>query len=85
MDPGPFSLRKLVDLAHCRLRHEWSHTSSVAAAIINVHRDPKKPPIKPEELNPYTQTGGAGRAAKATAKEGVALLKRAWGVTSNAQ
>jgi hypothetical protein len=28
----------------------WEHTRYLAAVIINMQRDPKKPPVKPEKL-----------------------------------
>ncbi len=35
-----------------RLEHEsrWAHTREIIATIVNVNRDPKKPPIKGRDL-----------------------------------
>jgi len=35
-------------------RDAWNHTSNLLAVIINTNRDPKKPPVRPMELNPHT-------------------------------
>lgn len=35
-------------------RIAWNHTASIAATIMNCHRDPKKSKaVKPKDLNPY--------------------------------
>jgi hypothetical protein len=30
----------------------WNHTSCILAGFMNMNRDPKKPPIKPDDINP---------------------------------
>lgn len=33
----------------------WNHTSSIAATLINVNRDPKKPAVSAEKLHPFAK------------------------------
>jgi hypothetical protein len=50
MDPGPFTLRELLEMARAR----WGMTAGIMATIANANRDPKKPPAKPDQFNPFT-------------------------------
>jgi len=42
LDPGPFTLRELLEMADGRARERWTHTSWLLAMMANVNRDPKK-------------------------------------------
>lgn len=52
MNPEPFTLRELCDMAEGRQRQAWQHTSMLAAGIYRMSCDPKKPP-KPHHFNPF--------------------------------
>lgn len=42
-------------MASARTRLEWAQTSSVIAMIVNMNRDPKKPPVTPDDFNPLAK------------------------------
>lgn len=69
MDPRPFTLRRLVDMARGRQRDEWDRTSTVLAMLANLHRDPKKrrTPYRPADFHPMeTQRRRGLRLGKST-------------------
>lgn len=54
IDPKPFTLRELMNMAETSLVENWDHTAFIGALIFNVNRDPKKTKaINPMEFNPY--------------------------------
>ena len=56
IDPGPFTLRELMDMAEGRARERWTHTSWLLAMMANVNRDPKKSRVfHPDDFNPYAE------------------------------
>ena len=55
LDPGNFTLRELLLMTQWRQREQWNHTSAVLAMLVNVNRDPKKRPIRPDSLHPMYQ------------------------------
>ena len=42
----------------------WDYVSIIRSDIQNVHRDPKKQPVKPESLRPRKKTQGGGTAER---------------------
>jgi hypothetical protein len=56
VNPEPFTLRELCNMAQGRNRAEWSRTAYIAATIINSNPFRKSTrPVQPCELNPYAQ------------------------------
>ena len=67
MDPGPLTIRELVDLAEGRSRSLWGHTSAVIATILNVNRPKGKAAIRPDRVNPWESTKAGKRRTAITA------------------
>jgi len=40
-------------MAEAKRRDRWAHTSALLAMLANCHRNPKKPPRKPSDFDPY--------------------------------
>ena len=76
MDPGPLTLRELLDMAEGVDRQAWGHTSCLLAMIANVNRDPKKGRARrPSDYNPYARRRPRGIAIT---KDNIRLLKSLW-------
>ena len=74
MNPGPFTLAELADMAEARLEDEWNHTSALLALLANVNRDPKKHgPYRPEDFHPFRRRSAAGMRIT---RENIGLLKQ---------
>lgn len=65
-------------MAEARQRAEWSRAGEIAAAIYNVHRDPKKKrrPFVSADFNPFVKKRQQKQAAK---KVSLAELKSMMG------
>ena len=56
MNPDPFTLRELVNMAEGRGKMEWGQTSCLMALVANILRDPNKTKaVNPGDFNPYLQ------------------------------
>ena len=56
VEPGPLTLRELLEMAEGRARERWTHTSWLLAMMANVNRDPKRSRVfHPDDFNPYAQ------------------------------
>ena len=42
LDPGPFTLRELTEMATARRRDAWDHTAARLAQVAEANRDPAK-------------------------------------------
>ena len=67
MDPGPLTIRELVDMAEGRSRSLWGHTSAVIATILNVNRGKGKAAIRPDRVNPWESTKAGKQRTQITA------------------
>lgn len=72
IDPGPRTLRELVEMAEAKAEAAWTHTSAILCLVANVNRDPKqKPsPYVPDDFNPL-----ARRTPQLNEEEGIGALK----------
>ncbi len=52
VDPGPLTLRRLLQMAEGLQQAWWDHDAWVCHVIANVQRDPDTAPILPAQLNP---------------------------------
>jgi hypothetical protein len=56
VDPGPLTLRELLEMAEARGAEEWRRTSSLLAMLFNAHRDPRRSnPAMPDDYNPHAR------------------------------
>ena len=55
VDPGPLTIRELVDMSEGKSRSLWAHTSAQLAMLANVNRRKGQRAIRPEELDPWHQ------------------------------
>jgi len=56
VDPGPLTLRELLEMAEARGAEEWRRTSSLLAMLFNAHRDPRRSdPAVPDDYNPHVR------------------------------
>ena len=56
VEPGPLTLRELLEMAEGRARERWTHTSWLLAMMANVNRDPKRSRVfHPDDFNPYAR------------------------------
>lgn len=45
---------RLCEANKIREERQWEHTRYIACVLVNIHRDPKKPAIKPSDLVPLS-------------------------------
>ena len=64
-------------MAEAKVKHNWTHTSSVLAMIANVNRDKKKKPspFKPDDFNPFAKKTKTD-AVRADTPEGLAAMRK---------
>ena len=74
VDPGPLTIRELLEMTEGRSRSLWGHTSAVIATILNVNRPKGKAPIRPEAVNPWQNREPRGQRIRIT-KDNIAVLK----------
>ncbi len=53
IDPRPFTLRELAQMAKGRAVGSWDHTSHILWMIANVNRDPKRRAHPIEDFHPF--------------------------------
>lgn len=51
-------------MAHGKQRDEWSRLSALLATLVNLHRDPKKEPITPGQMDIFDTRGELKRPRK---------------------
>lgn len=56
MDPSPFTLRQLSQMARDRERNEWERTAVVLCMIHNVHCARQSHQKTPADYNPFHQS-----------------------------
>ena len=78
VDPGPLTLRQLMQMADARRRHDWNIASSVMALTAEINRDRRRrrKPFKPDDFNPYTAAKPV--PAQATVEQVATLLGAAF-------
>ena len=74
VDPGPMTIRELLEMTEGRSRSLWGHTSAVIATILNVNRPKGKAPIRPEAVNPWENRKPRGQRIPIT-KDNITVLK----------
>jgi len=66
LDPRPFTLRELSQMAHGRAARAWDHTASTLAMLANVHRDPKRSrTCAPIDFHPFERRRRRGTSPAA--------------------
>ena len=56
IEPGPRTLRELIDMAQARQHADWNRTAALMALIANVNRDPKRGrAMKPADFHPMLE------------------------------
>jgi hypothetical protein len=53
VNPDPLTLRELLWMSEARGEFEWQQTAAVMALHANMNRAKGKPPISPDQFNPY--------------------------------
>ena len=74
VDPGPLTIRELLEMTEGRSRSLWGHTSAIVATILNVNRPKGKAAIKPEAVNPWESKKPHERRIRIT-KDNITVLK----------
>jgi len=74
VDPGPLTIRELLEMTEGKSRSLWGHTSAVVATILNVNRPKGKAPIRPETVNPW-ESRKAGEHRIRITKDNITVLK----------
>ena len=74
VDPGPLTIRELLEMTEGRSRSLWGHTSAVVATILNVNRPKGKAPIRPEAVNPWQNRKPREHRIRIT-KDNITVLK----------
>ena len=74
VDPGPLTIRELLQMSEGRSRSLWGHTSAIVATILNVNRPKGKAPIRPDVVNPW-ESRSAGQQRIPINRNNIALLK----------
>ena len=55
-------------------RARWNHTAAIVAAVVNMHRDPKKKPLPDWKFHPYERAErGKGKDLRALAEKMMSL------------
>ena len=62
VDPGPLTLRQLMQMADANRQHDWNIAISVMALTAEINRDRRRrrKPFKPDDFNPLTRVLEAG-------------------------
>ena len=74
VDPGPLTIRELLEMSEGRSRSLWGHTSAIVATILNVNRPKGKAAIRPDAVNPWENRKAGGRRIRIT-KDNITVLK----------
>ena len=75
VDPGPLTIRELLEMSEGRSRSLWGHTSAIVATILNVNRSKGKAPIRPDAVNPWESRKAGGHRIRIT-KGNITELKK---------
>lgn len=77
LDPRPFTLRSLDLMVTGRKRSLWETASAQMALLANCNRNPKKrpQPFRPDDFNPFADTGHKRRGELATPEIMAAMKK----------
>ncbi len=74
VDPGPLTIRELLEMTEGRSRSLWGHTSAIVATVLNVNRPKGKAAIRPDAVNPWECKKTGGQRIALT-KQNIAALK----------
>ena len=75
VDPAPFKLRELRDMAHGRMKHEWEMTSKTIARLINVQLTGNAELHSDDEFSPFRESDAGEPPAAPEGDNGIDLLK----------